>query len=69
MNTNIPPLKFYPWSEINENLYHEREESSFVEKQRKILGVDWFTPFSIAICTTTTVKTRKPKGKGEDDLK
>lgn len=53
MSNTIPPLKFFPWSEINEHLYHEREESSFVDWEAKggDFALDWFTPFSIVFTT------------------
>lgn len=65
MSNTIPPLKFFPWSEINENLYHEREESSFVERQRKDLDLDWFTPFLIVFTVVVVEIARKTMRKGK----
>lgn len=69
MSNTIPPLKFFPWSEINENLYHEREESSFVESQRKDLVLDGFIPFSIVFTIVVVEIARKTMGKGKEWFK
>lgn len=34
MSNTIPPFKFFPWSEINEDLYHEIEESGFFREPK-----------------------------------
>lgn len=69
MSNTIPPLKFFPWSEINENLYNEREESSFVEGQRKDLDLDWFTPFLIVFTIVVVEIARKTMRKGKEWFK